>query len=74
MWISSPGVGLKSSQKLVGHSHKLCATIALAYLAGRPALYVKGTVVESVFMFFPFGSRYSVFLNETHWNIEVNTI
>ena len=31
----SCGVGLKSNQTLIGCSHKLCATIALVYFAGR---------------------------------------
>ena len=35
IWFSFCGVALKSSQLLVGYSHKLCSTIALAYLEGR---------------------------------------
>lgn len=31
-------VGLEASQTLVGDSHKLCATLALSYLAGGTQL------------------------------------
>ena len=34
-WVFSCGMGLKLDQSLVGQAHKFCATIALAYLAGR---------------------------------------
>lgn len=36
-WVSVPdcGVGLKSNHFLVDHFYKLCATMAVAYLASR---------------------------------------
>ena len=51
---------------MVGHYNKLCATTALAYLAGMPALYIKGSVPVLEFMFYSFGSIYRVFEYETH--------
>jgi hypothetical protein len=33
--VTSHGVGFKFNQTLVGHSHKLCTTIALWHFAGR---------------------------------------
>ena len=35
VWDTSHEVTLKSNQSFVGYSHKLCATIVLAYFAGR---------------------------------------
>ena len=52
IWVLSLGVGFKSNQALVGYSYKLCTTIALAYFAGRTALYIKTFVARLVFMFF----------------------
>ena len=34
-WVPLQTVDLQSNQILVGYSYKLCASIALAYLAGR---------------------------------------
>ena len=42
---------LKSNQRLVGYSHKCCATIALAYLVGRTPLQIEGFVAGLVFTF-----------------------
>lgn len=44
-------MGLKSNQLLFGYSHKLCDTIALAYLAGKTPFFIKGFVGGFVFMF-----------------------
>jgi hypothetical protein len=43
-------VFLKSNQILVGDSHQLSATIALAYLVGRAPLYIKGFIDGLGFM------------------------
>lgn len=61
VWVPSRGMHLKSSHILVGCSHKFCDTIAIAYVAGRIALYIKEFVFRLVFMF-SFGSMQSIFL------------
>lgn len=38
VWVPSHSVSLKSNQILIGNSHKSCATIVLAHLAGRSSL------------------------------------
>lgn len=42
VWYSSLRVVLKSNQILVGYTHKFCATIAPAYIAGNTPLQVEG--------------------------------
>ena len=42
--------GPYSNQILVGYFHKLCTTIALAYLTGRTPVYTKGFEAGIVFM------------------------
>lgn len=44
------GVGPKSNLKFIGYSHKLCATIALAYLEGRTPLLTQEFVVGLMFL------------------------
>lgn len=43
------GVGLKSTQTLIGYSDKLCVIIALAYFAGRTTLFVAGVCLHFSF-------------------------
>lgn len=44
-----PGMGsaswIKANQTLIGYSHKICATIALGYFAGRTDCRSKGSLV-----------------------------
>lgn len=44
VWVSSHGVVLPSNQKVAGHCHDICVTIAQVYLADRSLLYVAGLV------------------------------
>lgn len=52
-----------SNQALVSYSHKLCATIVLAYLKGKTPLYIKGVVTGLVFIF-AFGRVQMTFLHQ----------
>lgn len=38
-------VGLKAKQKVVGYSQNICATITLAYFAGKSLFDVTGDVI-----------------------------
>lgn len=51
IWAPSCGVVLKTKQKLVGYSHRLCATIVLAYPAGRVLSLIRGFVAGLMFRF-----------------------
>ena len=53
--ISRSGITLQSDQLLGCYSHKLCATIALAYDASREHLKVKGFVAGLVFIYLSVG-------------------
>lgn len=46
VWVLSLGVGLKSHQKWVNYSSKLCVTVA--YLTGKILLEIKGFVAGLV--------------------------
>lgn len=51
VWVPCHGVGLKSHLLLVTYSQKLCATVALAYMAGWTPLLIQGLVARLEFMF-----------------------
>lgn len=51
-WAPSHGVGLKSSHRIVNHSHNICSTTAAVYHTGRSLLQISGFIIGFMFVFF----------------------
>ena len=63
VWVPHHGVCPKQNQILAGNSHKFCATIVLAYLAGRTPLQIKRFLLGWC-LCFTSGSTHNNFLNQ----------
>lgn len=67
------GVVLKSNRILVGYSHRLCVSIALASLTDITASQIKGFMAGLVFTFL-IGSMYSTFLYQRQKHIGLKAL